>query len=485
MTGATGCLPARVIREGTGGQAASGTRNNAPYEPMQTAPQTTPTEAQRQQWQLGPLPLWMVILACMTYLGGSSITLWLPQGDSLGGDTFTLAYLVALTFYLSIALGALFFVMLHHLSRAAWSVTLRRLAEGLSANLIWLAPLAVLLLPADFRLYGWSVPGTAHLNAKLAAKAGYLNPAAFMGHMTVYFAVWIFLAWFFRTWSICQDTTGDVRLSAQMERMAAPGMIAWGVTVTLAAVDLLMSLQPHWYSTMIGVYFFGGCVLAGLVVLVIAARWLQACGRLGDAVTVEHYHDPGKLIFAFVVFWGYIAFSQYMLIWYANMPEETSFFMARQIGPWGGVSLALLFCQLLIPMAGLLSRHAKRHLGVLTFWAVWLLAAHLLDLYWLIMPNVYIQRIPEAFGTPGAPLPEALGKLLASNQSVYQVSQQHETFMQVVRAPLGLAAVGIVLAFVVGLGAVFFVTTTWFLRRAPLVPIGDPRLGESLSFENQ
>ena len=173
-----------------------------------------------------------------------------------------------------------------------------------------------------------------------------------------------------------------------------------------------------------------------------------------------------------------------MLIWYANMPEETQFFMPRQIGPWAGVSLALLFVQLLIPMAGLLSRQAKRRLGVLTFWAVWLLVAHLFDLYWLIMPNVYIQRIPEAVGMPGAPLPEALGKLLASQQSVYQVSQQHEAFMQVVRAPLGPAAVGMVMAFVVGMGAMFFVTTTWFLQRAALVPVGDPRLAESLSFEN-
>ena len=261
-------------------------------------------------------------------------------------------------------------------------------------------------------------------------------------------------------------------------------MIAWGVTVTLAAVDLLMSLQPSWTSTMIGVYFFSGCVLAGLVVLTIMARWLQACGRLGEAVTIEHYHDLGKLIFAFVVFWGYIAFSQYMLIWYANMPQETQFFMPRQIGPWAGVSLALLFFQLLIPMAGLLSRQAKRRPGVLTFWCIWLLVAHLLDLYWLIMPSVYIQRIPEAVGMTGAPLPQALGKLLASQQSVYQVAQQHESFMQIVRAPLGPAAVGMVLAFVVCLGAIFFVTTTWFLQKAALVPVRDPRLAESLNFEN-
>jgi hypothetical protein len=455
---------------------------------MHTAPSTTPTDAQRQQWQLGPLPRWVMTLA---YIGVAGLVCWIalaprslaPSEGGLSAQLLAHAYLVAFTFYLSIALGALFFVMLHHLSRAGWSVTTRRLAEALSANLDWLMIFA--LLAVVWESYEWLRPPAAGVDPKLTLRAGYFDLMAVIVRMAAYFAVWNFLSWFFRSRSIRQDATGDVRLSAQMERMAAPGMILWGVTVTLAAVDLLMSLQPHWYSTMIGVYFFSGCVLAGLVVLVIVARWLQACGRLGDAVTVEHYHDLGKLIFAFVVFWGYIAFSQYMLIWYANMPEETSFFMARQIGPWGGVSLALLFGQLLIPMAGLLSRHAKRRLGMLTFWAVWLLAAHLLDLYWLIMPNVYIQRIPEAVGTPGAPLPEALGKLLASSQSVYQVSPQHEAFMQVVRAPLGLAAVGMTLVWIVGLGAVFFLTTVWFLRRAPLVPLGDPRLGESLSFENQ
>ena len=132
-----------------------------------------------------------------------------------------------------------------------------------------------------------------------------------------------------------------------------------------------------------------------------------------------------------------------MLIWYANMPDETQFFMPRQLGPWAGVSLALLFCHLLIPLFGLMSRHAKRHPLVFTFWAVWLLAAHLLDIYWLVMPNVFIREIPAAVGLPpDAPLPEALGKLLNTNHSVYQLSPEYSSFMDVVRAPLGPAAVG-------------------------------------------
>ena len=138
---------------------------------------------------------------------------------------------------------------------------------------------------------------------------------------------------------------------------------------------------------MIGVYLFSDAVLSSLVVLTLLALWLQSCGLLRGVVTKEHYHDLGKLTFAFVFFWGYIAFSQYMLIWYANMPEETQFYMLRQIGPWAGVSLALIVVHFVLPFLGLMSKHVKRLLPLFAFWLVWLLVAHAFDLFWLIMPN--------------------------------------------------------------------------------------------------
>ena len=208
-----------------------------------------------------------------------------------------------------------------------------------------------------------------------------------------------------------------------MERLSAPGMILWAVTITLAAVDLIMSLNPHWYSTMIGVYLFSDAVLSSLVALTLLALWLQSCGLLRGVVTKEHYHDLGKLTFAFVFFWGYIAFSQYMLIWYANIPEETQFYMTRQIGPWAGVSLALIVVHFVLPFVGLMSKHAKRILPLFVFWLVWLLVAHAFDLFWLIMPNVV--RPSDA----GRPLPEAFKTLLASQQSVYQLAATQSDFM--------------------------------------------------------
>ena len=412
------------------------------------------------------------------------------------------AYLVAFVFYLTITLGSLFFVLLHHLARAGWSVTLRRLAEALSGNVVLMA---ILFVPLAFNLheiYPWAEPKAAEQQASgesrpmrptgpiapaeaaggesHPATAGHdvwLTPARFIGRFVIYFVIWGFLAWYFRGHSILQDRTGNVRLSKSMERLSAPGMILWAVTITLAAVDLIMSLNPHWSSTMIGVYLFSDAVLSSLVVLTLLALWLQSCGLLRGVVTKEHYHDLGKLTFAFVFFWGYIAFSQYMLIWYANMPEETQFYMMRQIGPWAGVSLALIVVHFVLPFLGLMSRHVKRLLPLFAFWLVWLLVAHAFDLFWLIMPNMFVRQIPASA------LPEAFKTILQSQQSVYQLSQG-SALIDAVKAPLQPAAIATVVGLLIAMGGLFLANTAWLLKGAALVPVKDPRLNESLNFHN-
>ena len=155
-----------------------------------------------------------------------------------------------------------------------------------------------------------------------------------------------------------------------------------------------MSLEPAWFSTIFGVYYFSGAAVGFLAALVLAALVVQGSGRLTGTITAEHYHDLGKLLFGFVVWWGYIAFSQYMLIWYGNIPEETVYYLKRQTGPWAIVSLVLLFGHLLIPFLGMLPREVKRRRVLLGFWAVWLLAFHWLDMYWLVMPNLGGGRLP-------------------------------------------------------------------------------------------
>lgn len=429
------------------------------------------------------------------------------------------AYLLAFVFYLTITLGSLFFVMLHHLARSGWSVTVRRLAEALCANVFLMAVLFVPIYYNLGKVYVWADNGVGrtsepvegnvdHQNptrqqgeqspawlarrASMAAEnehgavighAAWLTPRAFLGRFVICFVIWGFLAWYLRGHSILQDRTGNIGLTRSMERISAPGMILFAITITSAAIDLIMSLNPHWYSTMIGVYLFADAVLSGLAAVALLALVLQSRGLLRGAVTVEHYHDLGKLTFAFVFFWGYIAFSQYMLIWYANIPEETQFFMPRQIGPWVGVSLALIVVHFAIPFAGLMSRHAKRTLPVLAFWLVWVLAAHAFDLFWLIMPNTYVRQLLLEQSAGGS-LPDVFKTLLQSQQSVYQLSPMCRPFMEKVTAPLTPAAIATVVGLLVFMGGLYVANTAWLLGRARLLPVKDPRLDESLSFHN-
>ena len=209
-----------------------------------------------------------------------------------------------------------------------------------------------------------------------------------------------------------------------------------------------------------------------------AALWLQWQGLIRGAITKEHYHDLGKLVLGFIVFWAYIAFSQYMLIWYANMPEETQFFMLRQIGPWVGVSLALIVIHFVLPFLGLMSRHVKRLLPLFAFWLVWLLVAHALDLFWLVMPNVYSRQI-----APDGALPDVFKAVLQSPQSVYQWAGA-AWLGDAVKAPLQPAAIAVVVGLLIAMGGLFVANTARLLQGPALVPVKDPRLNESLSFHN-
>jgi hypothetical protein len=209
--------------------------------------------------------------------------------------------------------------------------------------------------------------------------------------------------------------------------------------VTFAAFDLVMSLYPHWYSTIFGVYFFAGCILSFCALLPVLLALLGRSSGLSRVVSREHYHDVGKLIFAFVVFWAYIAFSQYMLIWYGNLPEETLWYATRQSGPWLYVSLVLLFGHFMLPFVWLISRHPKRRGAVLVAASVWLLLMHWVDIYYLVMPEA---------------------------------------------RPDGPVILPVDLACFVGLGGLFLAATFWMLGRVNLLPARDPRLGESLGFEN-
>jgi len=457
---------------------------------------TTILNSQSETLRFGPAAQRMIVLGLVLAVIGAVGAYFCGFRVESARPLFYHAYLVAFVFYLTITLGSLFFVLLHHLARAGWSVTLRRLAEALSGNV---ALMAILFVPLAFNLheiYPWAKDQVAATETigpigpigpthsaggeaqhVVAGHDIWLTRTNFIGRFVIYFVIWGFLAWYFRGHSILQDSTGKVKLSKSMERLSAPGMILFAFTITLAAVDLIMSLNPHWCSTMIGVYLFADAVLSGLVVITLLALWLQSRGLLRGVVTKEHYHDLGKLTFAFVFFWGYIAFSQYMLIWYANMPEETQFYMIRQIGPWAGVSLALIVVHFVLPFLGLMSKHVKRALPLFAFWLIWLLVAHAFDLFWLIMPNVFVRQI-------GTPLPEAFKTILVSQQSVYQLDPGSTLLIDAVNAPLQPLAIATVIGLLIAMGGLFIANTAWLLRGAALVPVKDPRLNESLNFHN-
>ena len=324
-------------------------------------------------------------LAASLFLGWSAADHW---------GRFHEAYLVNYMFFFSLALGGLFFVLIQHVTGATWSVVVRRLAEGLAANLPWMALLLIPVLLGMKHLYHWTdVEHVAH-DPLLAAKAPYLNSTFFYIRMAAYFVVWSLLARYYFRQSCAQDRSGDIVHTQRMERFSGPAIVIFALTTSFASFDLLMSLDPHWFSTIFGVYFFAGSAVATFALLALWSHLIQNAGILKNAITREHYHDLGKLVFAFTVFWAYIAFSQYMLIWYANIPEETAWYLTRQTGAWTTVTVLLLFGHFLAPFLGLLSRYPKRQMLLLVPGALWVMFMHWVDIYWLVMPNFSPGELP-------------------------------------------------------------------------------------------
>jgi hypothetical protein len=352
---------------------------------------------------------------------------------------FASAYLIAFVFVASLCVGALAWLMIQHLVGAVWSVAVRRLLENLTRPL---PLLALLFLPIALnlsRLYPWADPARVHADRELARKAVWLNPVGFDARAAIDLAFWAVLAGLLWQASTRQDRSGEPALAARMRATSAWGLVALGFTTSLAAFDWLMSLDAHWSSTIFGVYFWAGALVASLAALILLVLGLWALGVLRGVVTIEHLHDLGKLLFSFVVFWAYIAFSQYVLIWYANLPEEAQWYVTRRSGSWNTLSWSLLFGHFVVPFVLLLPRATKRDPFWLGFVAAWVLVFHYADLYWLIMPALRPEGVE----------PDWLD-----------------------------GAVVLTLAFTCG------AIVARACQARPLVPTGDPRLAESIAFRS-
>lgn len=398
---------------------------------------------------------------------------------------FAFSWLFGFVTVLTVCFGTLFFVLFQRLTSAGWSVTVRRTAEFFGTGILIMLPLFVPVLVTMNHLFPWleahhesgehavlgvpsetgdvvhtdhpqHAPSGAHgkklgpmgdphkfiEEGILERKSPYLNRTFFLIRVAIYFLVWIGIAFRLFKYSADQDTSKDPKLTLAAQAFSPAATFLLALTLTGAAVDWIMSLEPTWFSTIFGVLIFACGVVSSLATLILVLMGLRSQKSMEEAVTVEHFHDLGKLMFGFLVFWAYIHFSQFMLIWYAALPEETTFFHNRwDFAPWSSVSLALILFHFVVPFFWTMSRNFKRNLGRLKIGAAIILVMHVVDMYWFVMPN-------------------------------YRLGQEGFTFSWIDAACL-LANAGIYGAFVF-----------YRMTQHSLVPVGDPRLGRALEFQN-
>jgi hypothetical protein len=315
------------------------------------------------------------------------------------------SYLLGFFFILTIGMGSLFIVALEYVTNADWSTPLRRIPEFFASTVPLFLLIAVPLFFFMNDLYHWSNTEAIKGDEILEGKEPYLNLQFFIIRVVATFALWSAYYFFVVRNSRKQDITKDQKLTKRNVVASAIFIPLFAITLTFAAIDWMMSLEPHWFSTIYGVYVFAGTMLAGLAAITLAVVLLKENGYLHPRVTDDHLFSLGALLFGFINFWAYIAFSQFLLIWYANLPEETYWFISRWEGMWASITLTLIVVHFIIPYAILLPNPAKKDPKRLKFAAIWILIAHLIDLYWLIMPQYHgeksgLQYIITEFGFP-------------------------------------------------------------------------------------
>jgi len=372
-------------------------------------------------------------------IAGAVFTALLIIGAFFDSAQFFRAYLVGFIFWIGISVGSLALLMLQHLTGGAWGVVIRRVLEAATRTL----PLMLILfIPIVFglkQIYPWTNPALMSQTEALRQKAHYLNPSFFLMRAAIYFAFWSLLALSLNWLSLEQDRTAQRRIRKRFQVISGPGLALLIVSITFAAIDWVMSLEPEWSSTIYGLIFVAAWSLSALSFTIVAMSWLSQRPPMDRVAQPRHFHDWGNLLLALVMLWTYFAFSQYLLIWSGNLPEETIWYVARIRGGWGVIALATVILQFAFPFLALLSRASKRSADKLAKLAVLILVMRIVDVIWLIRP---------AFPGP-----------------------HYGLWMDVI-APLGI-------------GGLWLATFAWQLQKRALVPLNDPQLEQALEVTHE
>lgn len=313
-------------------------------------------------------------------------------GLFLNAPVFFRAYLVAWLFIVALSVGSLAIAMLHHLSRGAWGLMVRRPLEAAGRTIPLVAILGIPILLGVRQIYPWAQPDWVAHHPVMHEKTWYLNVPFFVLRYVAYFAIWGGFGFVLDRLSRRQDREPDPALARKMQLIAAPGLALYCLLATFASVDWLMSLQPDWFSTIYGIYFIGGQGLTALGFLILIARYLARREPMDRVFAPQHFHDYGKLFLAFVMLWAYFSFSQFLIIWAGNLPEEIIWYVRRIRNGWGWIALALVLFHFAIPFLLLLSRNLKRAPKRLGGLAVFMLVMRWIDLYWQAEPAFHDGR---------------------------------------------------------------------------------------------
>jgi hypothetical protein len=325
---------------------------------------------------------------------GTACLVLLAAGAVFAPIQFFRSYLLAYVFWIGMPLGCIAVIMLHHLTGGSWGFGIRRLLESGSRTLPAMALLFVPLLFGLPRLYTWAQPAAVAADTLLQYKRPYLNPPFFLLRAAIYFSVWLGLGYFLNRWSREQNQTQDAGLKHRLRTLSGPGLVLYGLTLTFASVDWVMSIEPHWFSTIYGMLFAVVQALAALSLVVAVLPLVAHMPPLRDVIQPQLLNDLGNLLLAFVMLWAYLAFSQFLIIWSGNLKDEIPWYTSRARGGWAVVAVILLTLHFGVPFLLLLSRGVKRRLGLLATVASGLVVLTAVDVYWLMVPG-FLPNAPQ------------------------------------------------------------------------------------------